>query len=338
MVQIPVLFQQAGWLVPTIFFGYIGVLAGLTSLFLAKAVSQVPGNSDLSRRMEFSNLAKLLFPRWLYLLALFALIFNFQVTNMSSIVVSAQTMDSTLLAAARKTCALVIYDPDGSLVGLPNGGPNGTFLPGIASSVTGPFACVDADTDAIVTDSPFGSAYVVSIGYLVTMAITVPLGYLNLDDNIWVQYGGFILLLLCIFVWVAQFFVLGLDFSRMPAVSGPGMGGVIPTVVFNWGFLTTLPSWLNEKNPNVSVAKATWVSIIISGVMFMLLGILGALALDYPNGEDLLAALNSPGVSNIFLASKIATYVFPSAALLSGIPVFSIIIRYNLLENKIVNK
>jgi hypothetical protein len=41
---------------------------------------------------------------------------------------------------------------------------------------------------------------------------------------------------------------------------------------------------------------------------------------------------------NIMVISKIATYVFPSAALLSGIPVFSIIIRYNLLENHIMNK
>lgn len=35
---------------------------------------------------------------------------------------------------------------------------------------------------------------------------------------------------------------------------------------------------------------------------------------------------------------QVATYIFPSAALLSGIPVLSIIIRYNLLENHIMNK
>jgi len=250
---------------------------------------------------------------------------------MSSIVVSAQTMDSTLLASARKTCALVIWDPDGVLTTIV--GVNGTTT--TSSSI---WACVDADSDNIVTDSPFGSAYVISLGYLITMAITIPLGYLNLDDNIWVQYGGFILLLGCILAWVVQFGVSGLDITRMPAVKWSGMGAVIPTVVFNWGFLTTLPSWLNEKNPNVSVAKATWVSIIISGIMFILLGILGGLALDYPGGEDLLAAIDDPHTPNVFLISKIATYVFPSAALLSGIPVFSIIIRYNLLENHIMNK
>ena len=61
--------------------------------------------------MEFNDLANQLFPRWLYLFTMAALIFNFQASNISSIVVSAQTMDSTLLKAARKTCALVVYPP-----------------------------------------------------------------------------------------------------------------------------------------------------------------------------------------------------------------------------------
>ena len=44
---------------------------------------------------------------------------------------------------------------------------------------------------------------------------------------------------------------------------------------------------------------------------------------------------NVPGV---WAASQICTFIFPIANILTSIPVFSIIIRYNLLENKIVNK
>ena len=32
-------------------------------------------------------------------------------------------------------------------------------------------------------DSPFGDKYVISLGYLVTMVVTIPLGFMNLDDN-----------------------------------------------------------------------------------------------------------------------------------------------------------
>ena len=35
------------------------------------------------------------------------------------------------------------------------------------------------------------------------------------------------------------------------------------------------------------------------------------------------------------LYAKVGTYLFPPAALLTSIPVFSIIVRYNLMENQI---
>jgi len=69
--------------------------------------------------------------------------------------------------------------------------------------------------------------------------------------------------------------------------------------------------------------------------MFLSIGILGAWTQGYSDaflsGQDLLAAVSSSPVSNG--ASLAASYLFPIVALLSGIPVFSIIIRYNLLEN-----
>ena len=63
---------------------------------------QVPHNKAFHRRMEFNDLAAQLFPRWLYILTVSALIFNFQASNISSIVVSAQTMDSTLVRRRRR--------------------------------------------------------------------------------------------------------------------------------------------------------------------------------------------------------------------------------------------
>jgi hypothetical protein len=68
MIQIPVMYQTAGWLVPTIVFCVMGVAAGFSALFLSMAISQIPGNKHLRERIEFSNISKLIFPKWLYLL------------------------------------------------------------------------------------------------------------------------------------------------------------------------------------------------------------------------------------------------------------------------------
>ena len=35
--------------------------------------------------------------------------------------------------------------------------------------------------------TPFGDVYLISIGFVVTLCLIIPLGYFNLDDNIIVQ-------------------------------------------------------------------------------------------------------------------------------------------------------
>ncbi len=66
--------------------------------------------------------------------------------------------------------------------------------------------------------------------------------------------------------WMVQFFVIGLDFSRVPMVGtfsklrnrrsdhfpiGKNQAGVLGTLVFNYAFVVTVPSWVNEKVPRV---------------------------------------------------------------------------------------
>jgi len=368
MIQIPVMYQTAGWLVPTIVFCVMGVAAGFSALFLSMAISQIPGNKHLRERIEFSNISKLIFPKWLYLLILAGLIFNFQINNIVSIVESGQAMDNTLVAAAGKTCALVIYDPPSSST-TDNGGNSSSlsvnaFTTTTSYSIMSHIASLPAHywtvsqnamyggnegtdqgsiwrciTQNSGADSTFGDSYIISLGFLVVMGVTVPLGYLNLEDNIWVQVVGFLGLVACIVTWTYQFvFVSGINYDLMPPFYLQGLGPVIPTVAFNWAFITTLPSWLNEKGKGVSVHRANWVAISIGLVMFLILGILGGLSIDFSSGEDLLAALNDPGTPNVMQVSKIMTFIFAPCSLLTGIPVYSIIIRYNLLENHIMTK
>ena len=316
MVQIPTVFQAAGWLYPTLIFMMTSLVACLASLLLCKAVAWISGNRNYEKRVEFSGFARSLFPRWLYLVTVGVLIFSFMSNNVSAIVVSAQVMDSTLIAMFHKTCAMIIY----------NSG-NNTKLHGV-------FDCI-SELDGSLSDSPFGDAYVISIGFLIVMAAVVPLGYLNLDDNMWVQVGGMALLSACVFVWMGQFMEMGLDAVRMPAVSTSGYDIVLSSIIFNYGYVATIPSWLNEKGPGVGVVWSNIIAVVFATALYFILGVFGGLALPVGT-QDVLTAIDQD--SSTWIVSKIATYIFPIANLMSSIPVFAILIRYNLLNSGICGK
>jgi hypothetical protein len=81
MVLLPGLFAGAGLAFPLLVTLLIAVLSSLSVLFVAKMIQSIPGNSGFSQRIEFSKLIRRLFPKWLYVCAFFAMIFNLQVCH-----------------------------------------------------------------------------------------------------------------------------------------------------------------------------------------------------------------------------------------------------------------
>ena len=49
-------------------------------------------------------------------------------------------------------------------------------------------------------------------------------------------------------------------------------------ILFNFQFVTTIPSWLNEKKPGVGVNSSIWWSVVISVLLYIGLGYFGAIA------------------------------------------------------------
>jgi hypothetical protein len=290
----------------------------MSALYLVRTIASFPCNADFSKRWEYGRIARDLLPRWAYLSTVLCLCVSFAAQNVSNIIVSAQVMDDILLAAAKKTCALTLYPQTGG----------------------SPFSCVSADNDSIVTDSPFGNSYVVSIGFLIVLVTTIPLSRLNLDDNIWVQIGGMGLLTLCVAVWVVQFFALGFSNGSLPAFAPPNTGGaqayssVLPTVLFNYGYIATIPSWLNEKSPRTPVTRTLLLSVVLATTLYLLLGFFGAASMNFSSGQDLLSLIADGDIPGMWQLSKICTFVFPVANLMSSIPVFAIIVKYNLIQTE----
>jgi len=100
--------------------------------------------------------------------------------------------------------------------------------------------------------------------------------------------------------------------------------------------VVTIPSWCNEKTHSTNVTTVLASSTLLGTFLFITIGVLGAMAYHIDDKGDILSAINSSPEAN--LLSTVAVFVYPLACLATSIPVFCIIIRYNLLENKICSK
>ena len=95
-----------------------------------------------------------------------------------------------------------------------------------------------------------------------------------------IQVIAFVLTFVCWGIWIAA----SLDSPALqepggwhiPAVNNDAKTGsqaaVLGTVLFNFGFVTTVPSWVNEKKPHVSVNKVVWVSTFCCNLVFFAIG------------------------------------------------------------------
>jgi hypothetical protein len=116
---------------------------------------------------------------------------------------------------------------------------------------------------------------------------------------------------------------------------------------FKWNYKRGIHCYFLQVNAFDSIIAA----VMMAAVMFLSLGIMGAASdIDF-SSADLLASISTDPRAGWY--SKLAVYLFPPAALLTGnvcnfakvlmqfgclwtgIPVFSIIIRYNLMESKL---
>jgi hypothetical protein len=280
----------------------------IASLCLIEAMSLIPGNAKFHERVEFSTVAKYYMPKWLYYFVQIGLNANLIFVNIASIIVCAQTMDLAILAVMGRTCGFRFW-------------PDPWWM------------CVDTVGTGV---TPFGDVYILSLGFLLVVLMVVPLGFFNLDDNIIVQ--DFAFLLLCVFMgeWLVNFvFLEGLHWEYF-SWFGWNQTNVIGTLLFNYSFVITIPSWMNEKKHKVKATPLLGVSSVLSTLIFMVLGVLGSMSYDFSNGQDILSAIN--GGKHATFIDKTVVYLFPFVVLASSIPVYSIIVRYNLMDSGICNR
>ena len=155
------------------------------------------------------------------------------------------------------------------------------------------------------------------------------MGIMDLVENVKVQIISLMTLIFIFVTWLVTFSIHGLDNGLVPMI-GYDKSRVIGTVLFNYAFIITIPSWINDVNPSVPIRKAVWYSVIMSTVVYLLLGIMGGMAYKMGPTSNIISIINKSPERSI--VSIIATYLFPLVVLITSIPVYTIIIRYNLLR------
>ena len=71
-------------------------------------------------------------------------------------------------------------------------------------------------------------------GFGLAMAICVPFGFLNLEENMWFQFMSFVCLGLFTTEFVGQFAIEGLQPSRTPAFAEPNVFEAFGVVMFTY--------------------------------------------------------------------------------------------------------
>ncbi|ELR19214.1 uncharacterized protein ACA1_263840 [Acanthamoeba castellanii str. Neff] len=297
MVSIPVIYQQAGWLPTTLGMVIVMIIAAFSSTMMCKAMALVPGNERFQSRVEIEGLAKIFFNKWGYYLTLLFLIISLQATNISSIIISAQTVDFALVAMFKYTCGLEFY-PD--------------------------FGYDSVTTAGHDSNTPFGDVIIISLGFVIVFMGTLPMAYFNLDDNIWVQIGACIIMMAIVLgVWMVDFFMVGLNLDKLDVI-GDNQSQLLGTVIFNFAFVTSIPSWANEKKEGVSINRSIWGASILGTSLFIVMGLFGGWAFKYPPNTNILDVLisNANSVGHVMeIIVHISVYLFPIVVLLSSFDV-----------------
>ncbi|CAI2184989.1 3197_t:CDS:2 [Funneliformis geosporum] len=306
LVTIPILFETAGWITPMVMFGLAILLASCSSLLLIEALSSIPGNERFQKKIEFISLFNILIDNRMIRLTIgLILLISIESMIIATIALTSQSFDAMLIRFTGQTCGIGIY-PDGGWICIQNLGDY---------------------------SSPFGNRLMAFTGgLLITFIIVTPMAFCNLGENVKVQIISFVTLIFVVVTWSIACIASGLKPDRIPLI-GTDQSLLVGTVLFNYAFITNVPSIVNDMNRDVSIRKVIWLSVGITTLTYISMGVLGAMAFHLDLSSNIISEIRHSKIHNIF--TEIATFLFPFGGLLASIPVDTIVVRYNLVRSGI---
>ena len=307
MMSLPHVFFNAGILPSTLCCLWVFVGSSLCGTVLSEAISSLPGNSDFDSNIEFSLAFLVLGDELWYILAEMLFLASCMVQCFSGIVEVAHTIDAVLASSILgKTYALQLY-------------PSLEFI-----------HWSDKSCDSSSTCTPFyyDGPFIVSLGYILTTAILYPFGTGHLKETISFQIFAFFFMIVVVGLFFKEFIVSGLPYS-VPWV-GADVGQLVGVILFNYAFSITVPAWLNEKKSHVSVNNTIWGSSAALTLMYILFGLLGAMAYSYPPA-DMLSILGSTASDSV---TRLCATMFGIVTIGCGVPIYCVLIKNTLYAGR----
>lgn len=99
------------------------------------------------------------------------------------------------------------------------------------------------------------SDMIITAGYFISAVVFLPIGFLDLKENIPFQTFSLAFLILTSIIFIILFLCSDqFDPNNMP-LFGDEWDDLLGIILFNFTAVTSIPAWLYEKNPNVNVTK-----------------------------------------------------------------------------------
>eukprot|EP01084_Bolivina_argentea_P111236 198551_1 len=326
MMLLPAMFQQSGWIPSGLSILLLCFMSYLIGIMLTYSIRKLPHNTNDNLRIEYIDLISYYIGNGTHgflsniLIRICQIIYIFFMLSllMGAIIQTCQTVDLLIAKITGFSCG-IIYFPfhDTQFIW--------------ANSITS------------ITPFNFPSdEYVLSIGTIIVYLLIIPFCLKDLQEAIWIQYvGGYGSILLIILWCIILSFSNEISTDNVP-IATTSLYTVLSINFYNVAYICAYPSWLNEKQRNVSTRTVCLYTCIITTFSFLLIGYFGGVAFNpyYMTSADLLSKLNSftPNNKNMnFLkwVAPISAYFYPPLQNATSIPPFCSIIRYNLINANI---
>jgi len=315
MLTLPATFQRCG-LIPTIStIIFVCFLSSACSLYMADTISKIPGNDKFVREVEFSDSFNYFWGRKWFVFT--EAIFFLCVTclNISSIVDTSQVVDTFFGH----------WVPAGSAA--------------VQISMSNGFEWIRWDPDACTEEellsggcTAFSSdkddGVLLTLGYIVTALIFLPMSLMDLQENSHFQIWGFVVLVVTTIQLTMQFAWAGLYINNL-SLWGKSWDTLFGVVLFNFALVIAIPAWLYERHPSVDVPTIVHGSSLLSAFLYIVMGVFGALSIA--NVSDNILENMLSGVFGISVQLGASLFAFMIIGL--GIPLFSVLTRLNLTSN-----
>jgi hypothetical protein len=287
-MSLPLLFQKAGIIPVVTCIILTCICSSINGTMLAEVLASIPKNADFSLGLEYSSAFDIVIGASAYYLAETFFLSACMVQALTGLVETAQSLDSFLASyLIGRTYALQL-------------------APVFKIVEWSPDHCKHPDGFC----DPFHDAgpLIISAGFVIVTLLFFPLGRGHLQETMVIQFISFSCLLFFMSEFSFEFLSKGLPYS-VPWF-GSHFQDVIGIILFNYAFVITVPAWLigkssidvlrltetTEKTNETRVSKTIWGSSIFCSVMYIVFGLLAAMAYKR-DSEDMLTLLAGDGVS-----------------------------------------